>query len=469
MAESRVTSHGDKMTPYPSFGFVSPRNMALLVDLYELVMADSYLRQEMNDLATFDLFIRQLPPHRAFLVSAGLESALYFLEHLRLDDDLIGYLAGLQLFSDAFLAYLREFRFSGEVWAIPEGEIFFPPEPLLEVTAPRIEAQVVETFLLNALNFQVMVASKAARVVLAARGRGVVDFSPRRDHAADAALKAARASYLAGCIGTSNVLAGHEYGIPVYGTMAHSYVMSFPDELAAFRAYARDFPRNAILLIDTYDALQGARNAITVAREMAARGQNLRGVRIDSGDLAVLSRQARAMFDEAGLSEVQILLSGELDEYKIRDLLAQGATAETFGVGTAMGTSQDAPHVGGVYKLVEDTHGPKVKLSTGKATLPGRKQVWRERTAEGSFSDVITLNDEASPDGRETLLVKVMEQGRTIHHERLEELRARCLLRLVNLPPTFRDLQTLPPSPVSLSSRLQALRATMYQANPRDP
>jgi nicotinate phosphoribosyltransferase len=234
---------------YPSFGFVAPQNMALLVDLYELVMADSYLRQGMNQRATFDLFIRSLPPRRSFLVAAGLEAALAYLEGARFDAAEIDYLRGLRLFSDDFLAYLRGFRFSGEIWAIPEGEVVFPPEPILEVTAPRIEAQLVETFLLNALNYQIMVASKAARIVLAARGRGVVDFSPRRDHGADAALKAARAAYVAGSAGTSNVLAGMLYGIPVYGTMAHSYVMSFPDELSAFRAFVRDFPGHAILLI----------------------------------------------------------------------------------------------------------------------------------------------------------------------------------------------------------------------------
>src|SRR5206468_1879206 len=276
-------------------------------------------------------FIRGLPPNRAFLVSAGLEQVLYYLEHLAFDDAQIDYLDGLRLFSGEFLTYLRGFHFTGDVWAIPEGELFFPPEPLVEITAPRIEAQLVETFLLNTLNFQVMIASKAARVVLAATGRGVVDFSPRRDHAADAAMKAARASYLAGCTGTSNVLGGMHYGIPVYGTMAHSYVMSFADELSAFKAFARDFPDNAVLLIDTYDTLQGARHAMTVAQEMARQGHRLRGVRIDSyetiDELAALSRRVRAICDDAGQPEVQVFLSGDLDEYRIEDLLGRGAAA----------------------------------------------------------------------------------------------------------------------------------------------
>jgi nicotinate phosphoribosyltransferase len=336
---------------------VTPEHLALLVDLYELAMADSYLRHDMNDRATFALFVRSLPPNRTFLVSAGLQTALAGLEDLRFTDETVDYLAGLGLFSDAFLAYLRAFRFSGDVRAIPEGELFFPPEPLLEVSGPRIEAQIVETFLLNTLNYQVMVASKAARAVLAARGRGVVDFSPRRDHGVDAALKAARAAYLAGCTGTSNVLAGLHYGIPVVGTMAHSYVMSFSDELEAFRAFARDFPTNAVLLIDTYDTLQGARHAATVGREMAARGARLRGVRIDSGALAAHSRAVRAILDEAGLRDARIVLSGDLNEHRIAALLAQGAAVDAFGVGTELGTSADAP---------------RTRRATGSSSAPGR-------------------------------------------------------------------------------------------------
>ncbi|MDQ7819999.1 MAG: nicotinate phosphoribosyltransferase [Armatimonadota bacterium] len=456
---------------YPEFGFVTPDTLGLLVDLYELVMADSYLREGLNDQATFDLFVRSLPPNRAFLVSAGLETALAYLEAVRFTDEAIAYLRGLRLFSDAFLDYLREFRFTGDVWAVPEGEVVFPPEPLVEVTAPRIEAQLVETFLLNTFNFQVMIASKAARVVLAAGGRAVVDFSPRRDHGADAALKAARASYVAGCAGTSNVLAGLLYGIPVYGTMAHSYVMSYPDELTAFRAFARDFPRNAILLIDTYDTLQGARHAVAVAREMAARGDRLRGVRIDSYEsldqLAEVSRRVRAIFDEAGLVDVQIILSGDLDEYKIAEVLARGAAAQAFGVGTRMGTSEDAPSLGGVYKLVEDTAGPKIKLSAGKATLPGRKQVWRARTADGGLQDTIALREEPAPPGSTPLLVPVMSGGRVIRQDSLAQMRARCAAALRDLPPPLRVLHGTPPSPVSLSPELRALQAQMFQAAAR--
>jgi nicotinate phosphoribosyltransferase len=446
----------------PGFGYVAPENVALLLDLYELAMADSYFRQGMDERSTFALFVRTLPPNRAFLVSAGLDTALAYLETLHFSDEAIAYLRSLRLFSDGFLDYLRGFRFSGDVRAIPEGEIFFPPEPLLEVSGPRIEAQVVETFLLNTLNFQVMVASKAARAVLAARGRGVVDFSPRRDHGADAAVKVARAAYLAGCTGTSNVLAGMLYGIPVVGTMAHSYIMSFSDELSAFRAFALDFPTNTVLLIDTYDTLQGAANAIVVAREMAGRGTRLRGVRIDSGDLAAQSRAVRRALDEAGYRDVPILLSGDLNEYRIAELLERGAAVDAFGVGTELGTSADAPSIGGVYKLVEDEKGYRIKLSTGKATLPGRKQVWRRVDAEGQpIGDTIALVDEPGPPETTPLLVDVMRGGRRVSVTTLSEIRQRCTERLVALPEELRHLDDAVPYHVTLSPPLADLLRRM--------
>ncbi|MDI6771392.1 MAG: nicotinate phosphoribosyltransferase [bacterium] len=446
----------------PGFGYVTPDNVALLVDLYELAMADSYLRNGMNGRATFALFVRSLPPSREFLVSAGIETALACLETLRFGDEAIRYLRGLHLFSEQFLEYLRDFRFTGDARAVPEGEVFFPPEPLLEISAPRIEAQIVETLLLNTLNFQVMVASKAARSVLAARGRGVVDFSPRRDHGADAALKAARAAYIAGCTGTSNVLAGMLYGIPVVGTMAHSYIMSFSDELEAFRAFARDFPTNTVLLIDTYDTMQGVANAITVGGEMASAGARLRGVRIDSGDLTAQSRAVRAALDAAGLRETQIFLSGDLNEYRIAEMLAQGAAADAFGVGTELGTSADAPSVGGVYKLVEDEKGYRIKLSTGKATLPGRKQVWRRHDPEGQPSgDLLALHDEPGPPGATPMLIPVMQAGRRILSESLVEIRQRCTERLVALPEELKHLDDGAAYHVALSPGLTALRERM--------
>lgn len=446
----------------PGFGYVTPANVALLTDLYELAMSDSYFRHDMNARATFALFVRSLPPGRAFLVSAGLDTALAYLEGLRFEDEAIRYLTSLRLFSDGFLDYLRGFRFTGDVRAIPEGEVFFPPEPLVEVSGPRIEAQIVETFLLNTLNFQVMVASKAARAVLAARGRAVVDFSPRRDHGTDAAVKAARAAYVAGCSGTSNVLAGMLYGLPVVGTMAHSYIMSFSDELEAFRTFARDFPTNAVLLIDTYDTLQGVANAITVGRELAASGARLRGVRIDSGDLVAQSRAVRAALDAAGFRDTRIFLSGDLNEHRIAELLDQGAAVDAFGVGTELGTSADAPSIGGVYKLVEDEKGYRIKLSTGKATLPGRKQVWRRTDDEGQpVGDVIALHDEPAPAGCAPLLVPVMREGQRTVSEPLAAIRQRCTERLAGLPEELRVLEDPMSYPVTLSPALAELSERM--------
>jgi nicotinate phosphoribosyltransferase len=449
--------------PRGSGEFVSPDAVGLLVDLYELTMAQCYFREGKNEPATFDLFVRTLPPRRAFLLNAGLESVLEYLEGLRFGPEALDYLRSLGLFDEEFLDYLRRFRFTGDVRALPEGEVFFPPEPVLQVTAPRIEAQIVETFLLNQVNFQVMVASKAARVVLAAGGRPVVDFSPRRDHGVDAALKVARSSYLAGCVGTSNVLAGMLYGIPVYGTMAHSYVMSFDSELEAFRAYARHFPDQCVLLIDTYDTLQGARLAVQVANELRQAGHRLRGVRIDSGDLLELSRQVRRILDEAGHPEVQILASGDLNEYRIAELVASGAPIDAFGVGTEMGTSYDAPALGGVYKLVEDQSGYRIKRSTGKVTLPGRKQVWRVYREGVLHEDVITLADEPGPPGAEPLLVEVMAGGVRSVREALGEVRARAARRLSSLPESLRDLENGSYA-VRLSPRLEALFHRMASA-----
>ncbi len=434
--------------------------MALLTDLYELTMAQSYLRGGRNEISTFDLFVRSLPPHRGFLVSAGLDTVLTYLERMRFSDDAIAYLRTLNLFDEAFLRYLRTFTFTGDVRAIPEGEIVFPPEPIVEVTAPRIDAQIVETFLLNQINFQTMVASKAARIVLAARGRPIVDFSPRRDHGTDAAMKVARCAYLAGCAGTSNVLAGMTYGIPVSGTMAHSYVMSFDDELEAFRAYAQHFPEHCLLLIDTYDTVQGARNAAIVAAELQARGHRLRGVRLDSGDLADLSHKVRRILDDAGFPGVRILASGDLNEDKIRDLLDSDAPVDMFGVGTEMGVSYDAPALGGVYKLVEDTRGYRVKRSTGKVTLPGRKQIWRVSRDGQMGEDVIALHDEPAPAGAQPLLAEVMRRGTRTWQESLDEGRQRCRDRMASLPAPLRMLDAAT-YPVALSGRLEALRRQM--------
>lgn len=430
---------------------------ALLVDLYELTMAYSYFRRGMDDPATFAYFVRAPVPNRRFLLFAGLDPLLDHLEALRFTEDDRAYLDSLDLFDSAFLDYLGTLRFTGEVWAVPEGEMVFPGEPLVQVTAPRIQAQVVETYLLNVLNYQTLVASKAARILLAAGEEAtVVDFSPRRDHGADAALHAARASFLAGFHGTSNVLAGKRYGIPVVGTMAHSYVLSFPDELSAFRAFAEDHPR-PVLLIDTYDVMKGARNAAAVARELRAVGRELSGVRLDSGDLVSYCRAVRELLDRAGFPEVRIFVSGDLDEHRIREFRARGGAAWGYGVGTRLGVSWDLPALPGVYKLVEDAHGPRMKRSPGKVTLPGRTQVWR-REEGGRIQDTIALAEEVLP-GR-PLLAKAMEGGQRVLppldlHRRREEIRT----RLFSLPPHLADLDPIdePGYPVCLSRKLAAL------------
>jgi len=289
-------------------------NLALLTDLYQLTMAQSYFRESQSGLATFSLFIRSYPANRGYFVAAGLRDVIDYLEDFSFDTSSLDYLSSLRLFTDDFLHFLSGVRFTGDVWALAEGRILFADEPMLEVTAPIIEAQIVETFIINQINLQTLIATKAARCVQAAGGRPLVDFALRRTHGTDAGMKVARASYMAGFAGTSNVRAGKLYGIPPVGTMAHSFVSSFASEIDAFRAYAASFPNHAILLIDTYDTLRGAHNAVQVAREMAARGQRLQGVRIDSGDLASLAREVRKIFDEAGLTAVKIVGSGGLDE-----------------------------------------------------------------------------------------------------------------------------------------------------------
>ena len=435
----------------------------MTIDLYELTMADSYWRRGMNGAAVFELFVRPPVPHRRFLVAAGVEAALEYLAQLRFKEPALAYLRSLGLFSEGFLDYLAGFRFSGEVWAVREGEIVFPGEPLLYVRAPRIEAQIVETYLLNVVNFHTLIASKAARMRLAAgRGASLADFSPRRDHGPAAALGVAYASYLGGFDGTSNVAAGMSLGLPVIGTMAHSYVMSFADELEAFRAFAADHPR-PVLLIDTYDTLRGAERALQVARELRAQGRSLAGVRIDSGDLPTLTRKVRRIFDEAGFPEVQIFISGDLDEYRIQAFQAAGGVADGYGVGTRLGVSYDLPALGGVYKLVEDESGPRVKKSPGKQTLPGRKQVWRTE-GEGELADVVALAGEELP-GR-PLLARRLAAGRREPARPLAAVREEVLRSLWRLPEDLRIIahEERPQYPVSLSPGLRGLVAELEGA-----
>ena len=431
---------------------------AMLADLYEITMAAAYHVSGIGHEASFELTVRSLPVQRRFLVAAGLDAALAGLEDFRFGDDDLAYLGSLGIMPAGFLDVLADLRFTGEVWAIPEGELVFAGEPLLRVTAPLLEAQLAETFLLNQVASQTMVASKAARVALACDGRAFVDFSARRDHGVDAAMTAARSGWLAGSSGTSLVAAGQRWGIPVSGTMAHSFVMAFDDERDAFRAYAQAFPERAVLLLDTYDTVVGAHHAVEVAGDLAPEGIAIAGVRLDSGDLAALSVVVRRILDAGGLGDTQVLASGDLDEHRIAHLVAQGAAIDAFGVGTQLGTSADAPSLGAVYKLVEDADGPKMKLAVGKVTLPGRKQVWRAED-----HDVVGLHDEVV-DGARPLLVKVMADGQRLPagREPLATARERCRARLATLPEALRSLAPTggeTPWPVELSDGLRAMAA----------
>jgi nicotinate phosphoribosyltransferase len=444
--------------------WVDDANVALFADLYEFTMAASYHSHDLDQPATFDLFARHLPPRRGYLVSCGLDTALDYLEQLHFDDEALEYLQSLKLFDDSFLARLAGLRFSGEVWAIPEGELAFPNEPIMQVTAPLVEAQIVETFLLNCIGYQTMIATKAARVATACAGRSFVDFSPRRDHGTDAAMKTARVAYIGGASGTSLVLAGQAYGLALSGTMAHSYVMRFDSETDAFLTYARDFPGRAIFLIDTYDTIKGAQTVVEAAGKLEPELLP-RAVRLDSGDLETLAPEVRRILDEGGLTDVQIFASGDLDEYRIAELMAAGTPIDAFGVGTQLGTSGDAPYVGVVYKLVEDESGPKVKLSTDKVTLPGRKQIFRCTDDTGTLvCDVLALQDESITNARPVLRSVMRDGRRTGEREPLDMLRDRCRDSLSSLPDRLRALEPEgEPYDVQISPGLDALVHRLHE------
>ena len=384
----------------------------LLTDLYELTMAAGYVQSHSDAHASFELFVRSLPASRNYLVAAGLEQALTFLEKMRFSKEEVAYLRALPLFRNVpseFFDYLSRFRFTGDVWALPEGSICFPGEPLLRVTAPILEAQLVETSLLSIVHFQTLIASKAARITTAAEGRPVIEFGSRRAHGVEAGILAARAAFIGGCQGTSNTYAGHHFGIPVYGTQAHSWIMAHADEAEAFRAFLDIFPEEATLLVDTY-------NVRAAIDKVIALGRKPRGIRLDSGDVLADSRWARERLDRAGWTDVQIFVSGDLDENRIASLLGSGAQVDAFGVGTALSTSADAPSLGVIYKLVEVEVGGRVhsaaKFSEEKHTYPGRKQVFRFSGSAGTYTeDIIGLEDEIFSGG-EPLLIPVMRQGR---------------------------------------------------------
>jgi nicotinate phosphoribosyltransferase len=431
----------------------------LFTDFYELTMGACYYAHRMFDTATFSLYIRDIRSTRNFFVAAGLEDALDELADFHFSKEEIEYLNSTGIFADDFLFYLSELRFSGNIHAMPEGTIFFANEPILEVTAPIIEAQLMETFLLNTTGFQSMIASKAARCVHTADGRPLLDFSLRRTHGRDAGLKVARSTFISGFAATSNVLAGKIYGIPISGTMAHSYVSAFDNELDAFIAYADTFPDHSIFLIDTYDSVEGARHAAAVAKEMQKRGHTLIGVLLDSGDMVSLSREVRRIFDAAGLYDVKIFASSGFDEFKIAKVISEGAAIDAFGVGTKVGVSADAPFVDVVYKMVRFKGRDVKKLSPGKVTLAGEKQVFRKSDPDGSYlEDIIGLRDEIIAEGK-PLLEKVMENGNLLRsHPQLQMLQERFKENFAALDDGYKSIQDHKAYPVKLSTRLQNLQ-----------
>jgi len=437
----------------------------LTTDLYQLTMLDAYHAHGMGETAVFELFVRKLPPQRNFMMAAGLAQALEFLEQLRFAPEELEWIEASGKFSRGFAAHLERLRFTGEVHALPEGTIFFANEPVLRVTAPLPEAQLVETRLINLVHFETLVATKAARSVLAAPGKLLVDFGLRRAHGAEAGLLAARAAYIAGYSGTATVAAGSRMGIPVFGTMAHSFVEAHDDESAAFRRFAEACPQNVVLLIDTYDTEAAAHKVVELAPDLTRRGIQVKGVRLDSGDLAALSRSVRRILDQGELAGATIFASGNIDEYRIRDLVAAGAPIDGFGVGTSLVTSSDAPYLDAVYKLQEYAGKPRRKRSTGKATWPGRKQVYRRYDRAGRLEhDVITVEGDCHPG--EALLVPVLRNGKRLAApEGLAAIRERAAAQLAKLPDSLRALESAAsPYRVEIAPALRELAGQVDRA-----
>jgi nicotinate phosphoribosyltransferase len=431
----------------------TPRSLALFTDLYELTMLRAYHELGIEKKAVFSLFARRLPAERNYLIAAGLEDFLQAVETLRFSESDLAFLR-TQGFPDSILELLRDFRFSGDIHAMPEGTPFFENEAVIEVVAPMAEAQLIETLAINQIGFPSLIASKAARIVSAAQGRRVVDFGGRRAHGIDAAVTGARAAYIGGVDATANVYAGRRYGVPITGTMAHSFVQSFDDELDAFRAFARVYP-STVLLVDTYDAIAGVRKVVALAKELGDAFK-VRGVRIDSGDLTALSKEARQILDDAGLPQVQIVVSGGLDEYVILDLVAAGAPIDAFGVGTDLAVSGDAPALDIVYKLTEFGGEGRVKLSVGKRSLPGRKQIFRKFENDVAIGDVIARAEEKL--SGTPLLRAVMRGGeRVIPADSLETIRERSRIELAKMPEDIRRMSRTSRSySVTISPELDA-------------
>jgi nicotinate phosphoribosyltransferase len=432
----------------------------LTTDLYELNMVQAYLDRAEDKEAVFEFFVRRLPERRGFLLAAGLDDALTYLEALRFSPGEIDWLRGTKRFRSNLIDYLAAFRFTGDVHAIPEGTVCFPNEPLIRVTAPLPMAQLVESRLINILHFQTMIASKAARMVLAAPGKILSDFGLRTAHGAEAGLFSARASYIAGFSSAANVLAGERYGIPIAGTMAHSFIQVHDDEMTAFETFARSRPDGVILLIDTYDTEAGARKVVELAPKLKADGIAIRGVRIDSGDLSAMAKKVRGILDAGGLKDVIILVSGGINEDVLLTMTAAKAPIDGFGIGVNLDASIDAPSLDCAYKLQEYAGRPRRKLSEGKQTWPGRKQVWRASDAQGRMrGDVLSL--EGDKQNGESLVVPVMRGGKRIATTSLAQIRDRAARNLAQLPEPFRRLETGTAYPVEISAKLKALAAEM--------
>lgn len=436
--------------------WTTQQGSVLLTDLYQLTMLQGYFDAGMHDTAVFEFFVRRLPAQRGFLVAAGLEQVLDYLDTVCFQPAELDWLAGRGEFSADFIDYLSQFRFGGDVHAIPEGTIFFPGEPILRIRAPLPQAQLIESRVINILHFQTLIASKAARCVLAAPDKLLVDFGMRRSHGAEAGLLAARASYLSGFAGSATVLAAKIFGIPLFGTMAHSYIQANTSESGAFEAFARSHPTNAVLLIDTYDTERAAHKVVEVARRLAEDGIRIKAVRLDSGDLGQHAHLVRAILDQGGCAEVDILASGNLDEYEVAALLERGAPIDGFGIGTHLDVSLDAPSLDCVYKLQEYAGVARRKRSTGKETLPGTKQVFRRLIQDVIFEDIVCLEGEQHPG--EPLIEAVMEGGvRGGPGPDLDTIKIHASNQLAGLPLALRQLGATPNPPVTISKSLREL------------
>ncbi len=443
---------------------MTPSTSPLTTDLYELNMVQAYLDKAENNEAVFEFFVRKLPARRGFLLAAGLEDALGYLETLHYSDAEIAWLKGTGRFRDNLIDFLQGFRFTGDVHAIPEGTVCFTNEPLLRITAPLPQAQLVESRLINIMHYQTLIASKAARMVLAAPGKALSDFGLRTAHGAEAGLFSARASYIAGFAGAANVLAGPRYGIPVVGTMAHSYVQVHDNEKQAFEDFARTRPEGVVLLIDTYDTEAGARKVVELYPKLKKDGILIRGVRIDSGDLVVMSKKVRRIFDEGGLKDVIILVSGGVNEDVLQVMMKEKAPIDGYGIGVSLDVSTDAPALDCAYKLQEYAGIPRRKLSEGKATWPGRKQVWRAYDADGRMrGDILSVESDKQPG--ETVIVQVMRGGKRLAPApTLAQIRERAAADLKRLPEPLRRLDDFN-YPVTISEALHALAAEADRHN----